>query len=112
MAPRQLGASWRYRSRHPEVPEGLSGSARLPATASFVDAHERRHLLVPALRRLPAVQREVLVCRYLLDATVAETASALGIPEGTVKSATSRGLEQLRALFPHEESESNDACHR
>jgi DNA-directed RNA polymerase specialized sigma24 family protein len=45
----------------------------------------------------------VLVCRYLLDATVAETATALDIAEGTVKSAASRGLDQLRQLLYDEE---------
>jgi DNA-directed RNA polymerase specialized sigma24 family protein len=45
----------------------------------------------------------VLVFRYLLDATVAETAATLGVAEGTVKSAASRGLEQLRVLLPAEE---------
>lgn len=103
---------WRYRSRHPEVPGGLSESAGPSAVASLADAYERRHVLVSALRRLPATQRGVLACRYLLDASVAETASALGIPEGTVKSATSRGLEQLRALLPDEESEANHASHQ
>ena len=60
-------------------------------------------MLVRVLRRLPAVQREVLVFRYLLDATVAETAIALGMAEGTVKSSASRGLEQLRVLLAAEE---------
>jgi DNA-directed RNA polymerase specialized sigma24 family protein len=32
----------------------------------------------------------------MLDATVADTAAALGIPEGTVKSAASRGLDHMR----------------
>ena len=59
---------------------------------SFAEAVDRRHVLVRVLRQLPAIQREVLVCRYLLDATVAETATALDIAEGTVKSAASRGL--------------------
>ena len=66
---------------------------------SFTEAVDRRHVLVRMLRRLPDVQREVLVFRYLLDATVAETAAALGIAEGTVKSAASRGLDQLRMLL-------------
>jgi DNA-directed RNA polymerase specialized sigma24 family protein len=60
-------------------------------------------VLVRTLRQLPDVQREVLVCRYLLDATVAETAATLDIAEGTVKSAASRGLEQLRMLLSAEE---------
>jgi RNA polymerase sigma factor (sigma-70 family) len=59
-------------------------------------------VLVRVLRQLPDVQREVLVCRYLLDATVTETAVALGVAEGTVKSAASRGLDQLRQLLSDE----------
>ena len=70
---------------------------------SFAEAADRRHVLVRVLRRLPDVQREVLVFRYLLDATVADTAAALGIAEGTVKSAASRGLDQLRMLLSAED---------
>jgi len=66
---------------------------------SFTEAVDRRHVLVRLLRRLPAVQREVLVFRYMLDASVADTAAALDIAEGTVKSAASRGLDQLRMLM-------------
>ena len=38
----------------------------------------------------------MVACRYLLELDVAETAAALGIPEGTVKSRLSRALERLR----------------
>ena len=69
---------------------------------SFTEAVDRRHVLVRLLRRLPAVQREVLVFRYMLDASVADTAAALDIAEGTVKSAASRGLDQLRMLMSAE----------
>jgi RNA polymerase sigma factor (sigma-70 family) len=75
----------------------------LANVVSFAEAVDRRHVLVRMLRRLPDIQREVLVCRYLLDATVAETATALDIAEGTVKSAASRGLDQLRQLLYDEE---------
>ena len=36
-------------------------------------------------------------CRYLLDLSEAETAAALGVARGTVKSRLSRALERLRA---------------
>ena len=72
---------------------------------SFAEAVDRRHVLVRVLRQLPDIQREVLVCRYLLDATVAETATALDVAEGTVKSAASRGLDQLRQLLYDEQKE-------
>ena len=91
---------WRHRNRHPEISQDLD---QLGNVVSFAEAVDRRHGLVRMLRQLPAVQREVLVCRYLLDATVAETATALDIAEGTVKSAASRGLDQLRQLLNDEE---------
>ena len=38
----------------------------------------------------------MLSCRYLLDLSEEETAAALSLRRGTVKSRTSRALEQLR----------------
>jgi RNA polymerase sigma-70 factor (sigma-E family) len=99
---------WRHNARHPEVPGPLPEGGSPAVVTSFTEAVERRHVLVRALRRLPVVQREVLVCRYLLDATVTETATAVGIAEGTVKSATNRGLEQLRDVLSGEESDGPD----
>jgi RNA polymerase sigma-70 factor (sigma-E family) len=84
---------WRHRGRHPEISRDVDELANV---VSFAEAVDRRHMLVGVLRQLPGIQREVLVCRYLLDATVAETATALDIAEGTVKSAASRGLDQLQ----------------
>jgi RNA polymerase sigma-70 factor (sigma-E family) len=91
---------WRHRGRHPEISQDVDELANV---VSFAEAVDRRHVLVRVLRQLPEVQREVLVCRYLLDATVTETASELKIAEGTVKSAASRGLDQLRQLLYDEE---------
>lgn len=91
---------WRHRDRHPETSQDMDELANVVSFAELVD---RRRVLVRVLRQLPDIQREVLVCRYLLDATVAETATALGIAEGTVKSAASRGLDQLRQLLSDEE---------
>jgi RNA polymerase sigma factor (sigma-70 family) len=99
---------WRQRSRHPEVLDDAHRPRGQHELASFSDALERRYVISAALSRLPEVQREVLACRYLLDASVSETAKTLGIAEGTVKSATSRGLEALRELLSGEESEDND----
>ena len=93
---------WRHRARHPEVTGLLTETGAQAVVTSFTEAVDRRHVLVRVLRRLPAVQREVLVFRYMLDASVADTAAALGITEGTVKSAASRGLDQLRMLLSAE----------
>jgi RNA polymerase sigma-70 factor (sigma-E family) len=99
---------WRHGARHPEVPGPVPEGRSPTVVTSFTEAVERRHVLVRAMRQLPAGQREVLVCRYLLDATVAETAIALGIAEGTVKSAASRGLEQLRGVLADEEDDGEE----
>lgn len=57
-----------------------------------------RDALVRLLRQLPPRQRVVLVLRYWEQLSEAETAAVLGWPEGTVKSAASRGLRRLRDL--------------
>lgn len=65
-------------------------------------AAERRAALVGALRRLPVRDREVIVCRYLLDLGEDETVTVLGVARGTVKSRTHRALAKLRALLDRE----------
>jgi len=65
-----------------------------------------RDALVRMLVQLPPRQRAVLVLRYWEQLSEAETAAVLGWPEGTVKSAASRGLRRLRELadgWPHTE---------
>jgi RNA polymerase sigma-70 factor (sigma-E family) len=49
-----------------------------------------------ALAELPPRMRAAVVLRHLNDASVTETAEALGCSEGTVKSQTARGLDHLR----------------
>jgi RNA polymerase sigma-70 factor (ECF subfamily) len=52
-----------------------------------------------ALRNLGPEQRRVLVEVYYRGRSIAETASLLGIPEGTVKSRTFNAVRALRATF-------------
>lgn len=63
---------------------------------SAVLAAETRGALLGALSRLREDDRLVLGCRYLLELSEAETAAALGVKPGTVKSRTSRALDRLR----------------
>jgi DNA-directed RNA polymerase specialized sigma24 family protein len=50
-----------------------------------------------------------VVLRFYADCSVAETATALGIPEGTVKTRTRRALGLLRASGLIETTEVTDA---
>jgi RNA polymerase sigma-70 factor (ECF subfamily) len=52
--------------------------------------------LFDAIQRLPVLQKEIVVARYLLDMSEEATAAAFGVPKGTVKSRLSRALEALR----------------
>jgi RNA polymerase sigma-70 factor (ECF subfamily) len=54
-----------------------------------------------ALLELPLNQRSVVVCRLLLDWSVAETATALGLREATVRSRLHRALRSLEASLDH-----------
>ena len=78
-----------------------SGEAAPSPEAVLLDV-ERREMLLAALNRLPDNDREALACRYFLDLSEAETASALGVRPGTVKSRLSRALERLRAALAEE----------
>jgi RNA polymerase sigma-70 factor (ECF subfamily) len=79
-----------------------SGEAAPSPEATLLGA-ERRELLLAALNRLPEPDREAIACRYFLDLSEAETAAALGVRPGTVKSRLSRALERLRAELGEEE---------
>jgi RNA polymerase sigma factor (sigma-70 family) len=58
--------------------------------------------LATALSRLSVEHRSVVVCRFYLDWSVEETAAALGLPDGTVKSRLRRALDVLhRHLEDH-----------
>jgi RNA polymerase sigma-70 factor (sigma-E family) len=71
------------------------------AEASVLLAEEHREVL-RALRRLPDRQREAVVLRYCLALPEEETARAMNISRGTVKSASSRGLAALGRMLKEE----------
>jgi RNA polymerase sigma-70 factor (ECF subfamily) len=78
-----------------------SGDAAPSPEAAAVTA-ERRDELLAALAGLDERDREVLVYRFLLGLGEEETASALGVRRGTVKSRTSRALERMRSALGQE----------
>lgn len=83
---------WWRRRWNGEIPtDELVDATPAPAP----DLGVRRDVLT-ALATLPRGQRAVVVLRYFDDLTEAQTATALGISVGTVKSQTSRALRALR----------------
>ena len=69
--------------------------------ASAAGDSDLRLSLESALARLTERQRTVLVLRFFEDLTEVQTAHALGIAAGTVKSTTREALARLRAVAPH-----------
>jgi RNA polymerase sigma factor (sigma-70 family) len=67
-----------------------------PSPEAVALGGERRAQLLAALERLSDEQRLAIVCRYFLELDEAETAAALGVRVGTVKSRVSRALDRLR----------------
>lgn len=63
------------------------------------DAAVLRVTLAQALRALPTRQRDAVVLRYLVDLSEADTAQALGIARGTVKSHLNRAVRHLRRVL-------------
>lgn len=76
-----------------KLPLVAAGAVGQSDDMASVDADD---VLIRALATLPRRMREVLVLRYWLDLTEADTARALGISPGSVKSAASRGIGRLR----------------
>jgi RNA polymerase sigma-70 factor (ECF subfamily) len=79
----------------------VSGDAA-PSPATTPLARERRDVLLRGLAALDERDREVLVHRFVLELGEEETAAALGVRRGTVKSRTSRALERLRGIVGEE----------
>ena len=94
----------RNRARSANRREGLAlraaavdpgGAAPSPEAAAI--AREDAEALMRGLARLREPDRLVIAYRYLFELSEAETAGALGIRRGTVKSRLSRALGRLRA---------------
>lgn len=80
-------------------------SHRLVAEEAYADLPEDRLVLLAALRRLPAAQREAIALHHLADLPVHEVAEAVGAPVGTVKARLARGRTALAALLAETDTE-------
>lgn len=79
----------------------LAGEESLPESA-VPDAYDGLPLR-EAVRRLPEELRQVVILRFFTGCTQAETAVALGIPQGTVATRQRRALALLRMELGEEE---------
>lgn len=81
-----------------EANDPVSGGAA-PSPETVVVTRSDQARVLAAIGELPERFRAVLTHRFLLELSEKETALVLGIPTGTVKSRTSRGLSQLREII-------------
>lgn len=70
-----------------------------PGESAEADSRIEAQALWQAVRRLSAVDQEVIYLRYFLELSVDEAAEAMHVEPGTVKSRLSRALSRLRDVI-------------
>ncbi|WP_370948397.1 RNA polymerase sigma factor [Amycolatopsis sp. cg5] len=93
-------APWLFTIARRSLMNRLREEYRVPPEPELVaddDPVLDRVELLAGLAGLPLVEREVLVLVYLLDLALADCATVLGVPAGTVKSRLFRARGMLRA---------------
>jgi RNA polymerase sigma-70 factor (ECF subfamily) len=89
----------RSRTRRGALELRVVGASAVDGPETEVVAGAFRAELLDAVRALPERGRAVVICRYFLDLSEAETAQVLGWPRGSVKSRLSRALDRLRPVL-------------
>lgn len=84
-----LGAARRERLPDPDEPSVIG----------------QRMALTECLQALPQRMRTAVVLRFYLDLSVSDTATAMGVSEGTVKSSVSKGLARLRTMWKEQDDD-------
>ena len=94
-------AALRQRIRRDRRDRSVVAADAVPVESveAIVMLSEEHREVFAAMRRLPDRQREALVLRFYLGVTEEETARAMGISRGTVKSSTSRALAALGRML-------------
>jgi RNA polymerase sigma-70 factor (ECF subfamily) len=77
--------------------------SRVPGPRQPVQVGPDHVAIVTALGQVDRDHREVVVLHYLADLRIAEVATELGIPEGTVKSRLARARARLADLLDETE---------
>lgn len=90
-----LGNSWfrrRRAERRARQRYGVEDRTEGPDVAVIVAVRD-------ALQALPALQREAVICRYLLGLSVDQTADAMGVTAGSVRGLVYRASRVLREIL-------------
>jgi RNA polymerase sigma-70 factor (ECF subfamily) len=105
IAQKQIAFFQRGRSRTPS-PVDLEVAAELAAQSAgphaTAEQRELRVAVAQALGKVPEGQREVIMLRYVLSLSLAETAAIVGRTEGAVKQLQLRGLATLKGILGRE----------
>jgi RNA polymerase sigma-70 factor (sigma-E family) len=96
----RLGATADFAEVAGEGGDGRAGLTESAEARALLGDEQRA--VAAALRKLPRRQREAVVLRYYLDLSEAETAQAMGVSRGTVKSATHRALAAVGRILREE----------
>jgi RNA polymerase sigma factor (sigma-70 family) len=98
-------AGWTYRTGLNWSRSFLRRQARRPRPSPSASTGAEPAMVEPAIAaaiaRLSVDQRAVIVCRFYLDWSEAQTAEALAIRPGTVKSRLARALARLAPELAH-----------
>jgi len=93
----------RHRGRQVGDPAPIESMTESVEPARFADRYVEAEVMRSALATLPPEQREALVLGYFADLTQTQIADRLGVPLGTVKARSFRGLRNLAAVLVPEE---------
>ncbi len=108
IAQKQIAFFQRGQSRSPS-PVDLDAAEELMADGAgphaTAEQRELRVAVARALGKVPDGQREVIMLRYMLSLSLAETAVVVGRTEGAVKQLQLRGLATLRSVLGREGSQ-------
>lgn len=84
----------------PELPEDARGRSPPPEPPlALAEAAEAKDRVREAVMGLPDDQRDIVLLRYMDEASIDEIAAALGLPGGTVKSRLFAARAKLRAVL-------------
>lgn len=79
-----------------------TGTSDVPSPETAAEATDTRRMLLDAVNALPPREALVVGLRYFLELSEEETARAVGIPRGTVKSRHARAMRRLRDAIVEE----------